>query len=64
MCSWITAVFISAVSWGAADIVFDVILPSEHDLPHTNKSTTLSHAQTMLLCALTTYMIVILFLKK
>ena len=44
MCSWITAVFISAVSWGAADIVFDVILPSEHDLPHTNKSTTLSHA--------------------
>lgn len=33
MCNWIIAVFTSAFSWGIADTIFDVILPSEDELP-------------------------------
>lgn len=29
MCGWVQAVLISALSWGAADTVFDVILDAE-----------------------------------
>lgn len=66
MCSWITAVLTSAFCWGAADTIFDVILPSEeHDATLPNQDVHkpppnqhLTHSQTMFLCAATTYLIV------
>lgn len=31
MCNWITAVCISAFSWGTADTIFDVIINNEDE---------------------------------
>lgn len=61
MCGWIYAVFTSAFCWATADTLFDVILPSKTTaLPTSTKLIDhLTHAQTMLLCAITTYIIVL-----
>jgi hypothetical protein len=63
----------SALSWGTADTVFDIIVEATHGgheeeskgKKKAEKCTTfklalesLSHAQTMFLCAVTTFMIV------
>ncbi|CAK66395.1 unnamed protein product (macronuclear) [Paramecium tetraurelia] len=65
--SWIGAVVASAFCWASADITFDVILDSkESDLPQKKQllpqtTTHLTHSQTMLLCALTTYIIIFVY---
>ena len=38
MAGWIIAVFLSALSWGTADTVFDVIVDSHSDQTEDNES--------------------------
>ncbi|CAD8208295.1 unnamed protein product [Paramecium pentaurelia] len=64
--SWISAVIASAFCWATADTAFDVILDSqESDLPQKKQQLPqnihLTHSQTMLLCALTTYIIIFVY---
>jgi hypothetical protein len=58
--NWIPAVCTSAFCWASADTTFDVILDNETELPSKEgkQNNHLTHSQTMLLCALTTYLIV------